>query len=90
MSASDTVLRNALSLPTGNDTITNTTFLRHAVEISGDGIGNDNGLCETGETCVYTPNIGSYQGHGGLVSAGTFTDGTLTGITLMQYATNGR
>lgn len=90
VSASDTVLRNALSLPTGNDTITNTTFLRHAVEISGDGIGNDNGLCETGETCVYTPNIGSYQGHGGLVSAGTFTDGTLTGITLMQYATNGR
>jgi parallel beta-helix repeat protein len=97
LAASDTVLRNVLALPTGNDTITQTwsdasttTFLRHAVEISGDGIGNDNGLCESGETCVYTPNIGSYQGHGNLVSAGTFSNGTLTGITLMTYATNGR
>lgn len=91
LSVSDAVLRGVLALPTGNDTITTTTtFLRHAVEISGDGIGNDNGLCESGETCVYTPNIGSYQGHGNLVSAGTFTNGTLTGITLMTYATNGR
>jgi len=35
-------------------------------------------------------NIGSYQGHGTLISAGTFTDGTLTGITLMRYGSNGR
>jgi parallel beta-helix repeat protein len=97
VSASDAVLRNALALPTGDDTITQTwsdasttTYLRHAAEIPGDGIGNDNGLCESGETCLYTPNIGSYQGHGNLVSAGAFTNGTLTGITLMQYATNGR
>jgi hypothetical protein len=34
--------------------------------------------------------MGSYQGHGNLVSAGAFTDGALTGITLMQYGTNGR
>jgi parallel beta-helix repeat protein len=67
-----------------------TTFLRRAVEIPGDGVGNDNDLCESGETCLYAPNIGSYQGHGNLVSAGTFTDGALTGITLMKYATNGR
>jgi parallel beta-helix repeat protein len=97
VSSSDTVLRGVLALPTGNDSITQiwsdastTTFLRHAVEISGDGIGNDNGLCESGETCLYTSNIGSYQGHGNLVSAGTFSTGTLTGITLMQYAINGR
>jgi parallel beta-helix repeat protein len=97
VTSSDAVLRGVLALPTGNDTITQTwsdssttTFLRDAVEISGDGAGNDNGLCESGETCVYTPNIGSYQGHGNLVSAGTFSNGTLTGITLMTYATNGR
>ena len=94
--ASDVVNRGTLTLPTGNNTTTHTwsdatstTFLRNAVEITADGIGNDNGLCESGETCRFTPNIGSYQGSGNLVSAGTFTDGLLTGITLMQYATNG-
>lgn len=65
------------------------TVLRHAVEIGGDGIGNDNGLCESGETCLYTPNIGGYQGADNLVSAGAFVDGTLTGITLLRYGTNG-
>ncbi len=66
------------------------TFLRNSREIMGDGIGNDNGLCETDETCLFTPNIGAYQGHGTLISAGTFVDGdTLTGITLMKYTTNG-
>jgi parallel beta-helix repeat protein len=94
--ASDVANRGALSLPTGDNTMTHTwsdatttTFLRNAVEIAADGIGNDNGLCESGETCRFTPNIGSYQGSGNLVSAGTFTDGSLTGITLMKYATNG-
>jgi hypothetical protein len=66
-----------------------TTFLRHAMEIQGDELGNDNTLCESGETCLYMPNIGSYQGHGNLVSAGAFTPGTLTSITLMQYESNG-
>ncbi len=66
------------------------TFLRNAVEITDDGIGNENGLCESNETCLFTPNIGSYQGHGNLVSAGAFTDGTITGVTLMKYETNGR
>ncbi len=66
-----------------------TTYLRHAVEILGDGIGNDNLLCESGETCLYTPNIGSYQGHGNLISAGTYSDSSLTGITLLKYESNG-
>lgn len=90
------VLQNVLALPTGNDTLTHTwsdlsttTFLKNAAEVL-DGAGNDNGLCESGEICLYTPNIGSYQGHGNLVSAGTFTNGTLTDITLMKYETNGR
>jgi hypothetical protein len=40
-----------------------TTFLRNAVEILGDGVGNENGICESSEECLYTPNIGAYQGH---------------------------
>lgn len=67
-----------------------TTYLKHATEIPGDDIGNDNTLCESGESCLYAPNIGSYQGHGELISAGVFTAGTLTGITLMRFADNGR
>ena len=96
LQGTDNVARGVLSLPTGNDTVTHTwsdssttTFLRNAIEIAGDGIGNDNYLCESGETCLYTPNIGSYQGHGNLIDAGTFTDGTITGVTLKKYDTNG-
>jgi len=89
----DAVIKDVLSLPTGTSTLTHTwsglttsTFLRNAIELTGNG----NGLCESGETCLYTPNIGAYQGHGNLISAGTFTDGTITGVTLMKYENNGR
>jgi hypothetical protein len=58
------------------------------VEIQGDALGNENTLCETDETCLFTPNIGAHQGSGNLVSAGTFSDGTLTGITLLKYENN--
>jgi parallel beta-helix repeat protein len=93
----DTVIKDSLAFPTGNDTLdhewsdlTTTTFLRNAVEIQGDEMGNENTLCESGETCLYMPNMGSYQGHGNLVSAGPFTDGTITGVTMLMYETNGR
>ena len=66
-----------------------TNYLRGAVEIADDGVGNDNALCESGETCLYTPNIGDYQGSGNLISAGTFTNGTVTGVTLLKYESNG-
>jgi hypothetical protein len=65
------------------------TLLRNAVEIIDDGLGNENGLCESNETCLFTPNIGSYQGHGDLITAGAFTGGTITGVTLLRYGTNG-
>lgn len=76
------------------------TFLRNAVEIIGDGIGDDNGFCQSFEACLYTPNVGSYQGHGNLVSASvavantsTCSDigstGPVTNITLYKYDTNG-
>jgi hypothetical protein len=73
-----------------NGSACQSVFLRHALEISADAIGNDNALCESGETCLFTPNVGSYQGHGNLLSAGAFSDGALTGITLLQYDSNGR
>ena len=66
-----------------------TDYLRAAVEIMGDGIGNDNTLCESNETCLYTPNIGSYQGHGNLVAEGSYSFGTVQNVTLMKYQTNG-
>lgn len=101
LNSADTVIMNYYNnLPTGDDTVSHSWFgtgsvryLKHAVEILGDKIGNDNGLCESDESCLYTPNIGGYQGHGNLISAGTFEDGVtadgLTGITLMKYETNG-
>jgi parallel beta-helix repeat protein len=101
MHANDAVIVNSLSYPGTGDisnTLTHTwmdasstTFLRSAVEIAGDSIGNDNTLCESGEACMYTPNMGSYQGHGAIINATpAFTNGAaLTGITLKKYETNG-
>jgi len=95
--AGNPALLNVLTLPSGSDTLTHTwsdmtttTFLRNAVELPADGVGNDNTLCESSETCIYLPNIGSYQGHGDFVNAGMFVDGSLTGITLIKYEMNGR
>ena len=97
LSSSDNVLRGVNALPGGSDTFTHTfsggsmpTFLRNATELLDDGAGDEDGLCESGEACLYTPNIGAYQGHGNLISAGAFSDGTVTGVTLYRYETNGR
>jgi hypothetical protein len=84
-------------LPTGNDAVTHTwlggatvTLLLNAVELRDGTTGNNDGLCESGETCVYTPNIGTYQGHGALQAAGSIgIGGTLESIQLLEFATNG-
>ena len=67
-----------------------TKYLKNAYEAWGDLIGDDDLLCESGETCVFSPNAGAYQGHGNLISAGSFIAGALTGITLLKYETNGQ
>ena len=91
LDSEDTAILDALSVPGESDTLTHswsgstTEFLRNAVEILGDRVGNDNGLCEAGEDCIYTPNIGSYQGHGELIFLTTV--GT---IDLYEYDDNGR
>jgi hypothetical protein len=66
------------------------TFLRNTMELLDDGVGNENGLCESNETCVVLRNLGGYQGHGALVSAGSIgAGGTITNVTLLAYAQNG-
>ena len=76
------------------------TFLRNAIEILNDGVGDDDGFCESNERCLFTPNMGAYQGHGNLIPAQTSSPttltctndpagGTLTGITLFKYESNG-
>ena len=75
------------TLSSGN----NTTFLENAIEIIGDGVGNDDGLCRFDEECLYTPNLGSYPGHGDIVHVANIAmAGTLTDIVLRRYADNGR
>ena len=67
------------------------THLVNAFEIVGDFIGNENSLCESNEACIFAPNIGAYQGEGDYSSNGTctFTDGTISGVTMYAYPTNG-
>jgi hypothetical protein len=66
------------------------TFLRSAMELLRDGVGNENGLCESNETCIVLRNIGGYQGHGTLAPAGTIgAGGTIANVTLVAYSQNG-
>jgi hypothetical protein len=64
-------------------------MLRNSHELLGDAFGNDNLLCEWGETCVHMPNIGSYQGHGPLVWLTTVSDGGGQQIELLHHEYNG-
>jgi hypothetical protein len=66
------------------------TYVLRAFEILGDGLGDDDGLCESSEACIYSPNFGAYQGEGTFRNSScTFTDGTVTGVTIYGYPTNG-
>ncbi len=65
------------------------SFLRNAIEIDGDGIGNDNSLCEANEDCIYAPNIGADQGEGrissGFCSVDDGAGAGLDGIRVFYY-----
>jgi hypothetical protein len=50
------------TIKVGSDCVT--TYLKYARELLYDEIGNDNGLCESNEACLTSPNIGAYQGRG--------------------------
>jgi hypothetical protein len=65
-------------------------YLANAVEMMGDDVGDDDGLCESGEACLYTPNFGAYQGHGTLQQcAFDASGGPITGVTMYYYPSNG-
>jgi hypothetical protein len=68
-------------------------FLAHAQEIIDDAFGDNDGLCESNESCVYSPNIGIYQGEGDYTSHKcTFVDGgagNVSGVTMYGYPVNG-
>jgi hypothetical protein len=67
-----------------------TTYLRNAVEVIGTG-GNDDGLCETGETCILMPNIGAYQGSGNYNGRRCVysSSATVANVKLYAYPENG-
>lgn len=65
-----------------------TRVLRHAVQVQAGALGN--GLCEAGDTCLHTPNLGAYQGHGVLEFAAGPTAGAVGGVTLLRHGANGR
>ncbi len=68
-------------------------YLLNASEIMEDGIGDDDGLCESDESCLYSPNLGNYQGHG-TIGTCTFDDNSastsVTGVTMHGYLSNGQ
>ena len=79
----------------GNVTITDQfpsprTFLLNAREIINDEIGNENGVCESNEACIYSPNVGAYQGQGDFYSNQcAFSDGSvITGVKMYVYPEN--
>ena len=48
-----------------------------------DGIGDDDGLCESNESCLFSPNLGAYQGEPTVAPEPcVFEDGTVVGVTL--------
>ncbi len=77
---------NTHELFRGSETL---SFLSNAVEIMNDNVGNDNSLCETDEACIFTPNVGGYQGHGDLIPLGLDGENELN-ATLFIYSENGR
>jgi len=79
----------------GTDAGITTSYLKNAVEPFGDNSGNDNGLCEAGEKCLFTVNTGHYQGQGQLEivedtdKVWSSDPPTADDITLERYPQNG-
>lgn len=67
------------------------TWLLNATEIVGDYVGDENGLCESGEACIYAPNFGAYQGRGDPKTAGTcvFQGGAVNNVLMYAHPING-
>ncbi len=63
----------------------------NAIEVLGDRRGDDDGLCEESESCLYTPNVGAYQGEADTpIGPCTLpTPAPIGGVDLFGPATNG-
>ena len=64
------VAAQALAIPQAEDVIVHRlrrpeTFLKGASEVLFDGLGDEDGLCESGEACTLDPNLGAHQGEAG-------------------------
>jgi hypothetical protein len=72
---------------------TNSKFLINAQEIIDDAIGDNDGLCESFEACIYSPNFGVYQGSGDYKTVKcNFQDSAGSGVTNVEiyaYPNNG-
>jgi hypothetical protein len=65
-------------------------YLKNAIERIGDWRGDDDGLCEKDEDCIYTPNYGAYQGEGLLIPCTQGNGGIIPVHQMFVYQTNGR
>jgi Right handed beta helix region len=70
------------------------TALRASVEISDDAFGNDNGLCETFERCLFLQNIASDPGYGDVTTQTLATPSSSTDTAIpvqyLRFSQNGR
>jgi hypothetical protein len=60
-------------------------YLLNAIEINTDLIGDNDGLCESLEACVYMPHFGSYTGKANLSGSCLFQNGEISGVTLYSH-----
>lgn len=66
-----------------------TAHLYNATEIMGDAIGDDDGMCESNEHCLFSPHFGGFQGKTDATAKYgncTFVDGAVTGVQMFKHA----
>jgi hypothetical protein len=68
------------------------TFDMLTAEFIGDYLGDDDGLCEDGEACIYLPNFGAYQGDGSFDAcvAGNHSGVQTQDFLVYYFSSNGR
>ena len=82
-----TIATGDLNQITSNESI---TYLLNAVEDSSAPTSNENGLCESGESCIYSPNFGAYQGEGATLSCNFSSSNGLENVKIKTFSINGR
>jgi hypothetical protein len=78
----DTIVTDAQTTPN--------VFLLNARELLDDNQGDDDGLCEDNEACLFAPNIGVYQGEEtNLSNPCIFFNGSVSGVEIVASSING-